>query len=136
MVWNSAWHDVGGYSAEPFQALIRYLVGGTMDGSPMIFYGQELGTRQGFGFSVYQNNSEQVPVFLGFNSLQPICAPPNRTYNLDQLYQVYAAAGRARPFSPALRSSNRSYLNAVSASHPSIFAVANDETANDSPNSS
>jgi glycosidase len=134
IVWNSASHDVGGYYSDPFQALIRYLVGGTMDGSPMIFYGQELGTRQGFGFSLYQNNSEQVPVFLGFNSLQPICAPTNRNYNLDQLYLVYAAAGRARQLSPALRSSNRSYLNAIGASQPSIFAVAKYETANASPN--
>src|SRR4051812_8167127 len=100
----------------------------------MIFYGQELGTRQGFGFSVYQNNNEQVPNFLGLNSLQPICAPANRTYNLDQLYPVYAGAGRARQLSPALRSPNRSFLDPLGPAQPSMFAVARYETPGKSPN--
>ncbi len=134
MLWNSASHDVGGYYSDPYQALIRYLVGGTIDGVPMIFYGQELGTRQGFGFSIYQNNSEMVPNFLGFNSLQPICSPANRTYNLDQLYSVYAGAGRARQLSPALRSFNRYYLDAIGGAQPSMFSIAKYETPNASPN--
>ena len=134
MLWNSASHDVGGYYANPFQALIRFWVGGTADGAPMIFYGQELGTRQGFGFSDYQANSEKAPNFQGYNSLQPICAPTNRTFNLDQLYPVYAAAARARQLSPALRSSNRQFLNAIGATQPYLFALAKYESANASPN--
>jgi glycosidase len=134
VLWNSASHDVGGYYADPFQALVRYLVGGTIDGAPMIFYGQELGTRQGFGFSVYQPNAELVPNFLAYNSLQPICQPASRTFNLDQLYAVYAAAGRARQSSPALRSSNRSFLNVLGAAQPAMFAVAKYESADASPN--
>jgi glycosidase len=133
MVWNTASHDVGGYYADPFQALLRYLVGATIDGAPMIFYGQELGTRQGFGFSVYQANSEQTPNFLSLNSLQPICAPANRTYDLDQLYLVYAAANRARQLSPALRSSNRYFLDPIGSAQPSMFAVAKYETPATSP---
>jgi glycosidase len=134
MLWNSASHDVGGYYSDPFQTLVRYLAGGTIEGVPMIFYGQELGTRQGFGFSVYQNNSEMVPNFLGFNSLQPICAPANRTFNLDQLYSVYAAVGRARQLSPALRSANRYYLTSIGTAQPSIFSIGKYETASVSPN--
>jgi glycosidase len=134
MVWNSASHDVGGYYSDPYQALIRYLVGSTIDGAPMIFYGQELGTRQGFGFSVYQNNTELVPNFLSLNSLQPICALTNRTWNLDQLYPVYAAAGRARQLSPALHSPNRAYLSALGPTQPSIFSIAKYETPGASPN--
>ena len=37
-----------------------------------------------------------------YNSLQPIFAPVNRNYGLDQLYPVFAAVGQARQFSPAL----------------------------------
>jgi hypothetical protein len=39
---NSTSHDEENYD-DPFQALIRYTVCGSIDGAPMIFYGQELG---------------------------------------------------------------------------------------------
>jgi hypothetical protein len=75
-----------------------------------------------------------VPNFLSLNSLQPICALTNRTYNIDQLYPVYAAAGGARQLSPALRSPNRSYLTALGPAQPAIFSLAKYETPGASPN--
>ena len=44
---NNTSHDEEGYD-DPFQALIRYAVCSTIDGAPMIFYGQELGTSRTF----------------------------------------------------------------------------------------
>src|SRR5580692_2773318 len=107
VLWNSTSHDEESY-ADPFEALIRYMAGGTIDGAPMIFYGQELGISQTFGFDVYQLNfGKLIPMFMQYNSLQPILSPANRNFGLDQLYPVFAAVGQARQASPALRSSNR-----------------------------
>ncbi|MDB6017179.1 MAG: hypothetical protein JWR19_1668 [Pedosphaera sp.] len=133
---NSTSHDEQTYQ-DPFQALIRYQVSGSIDGAPMIFYGQELGISQNFGFDQYELNfGKMIPHFKKFNSLQPIFAPANRNYGLDQLYPVYAAVGQARQFSPALRSSNRYYLDQTGGGGPqaNIFSVAKYETANASPN--
>jgi hypothetical protein len=133
---NTLSHDEQGY-ADPFQALIRYMVCSTIDGAPMIFYGEELGISTGFGFDRYQLNlGKTIPQFMNYNSLQPIFAPANRTYGLDQLWPVYAAVNQARQFSPALRSANRYYLNQAGSGNPqpSIFSVAKYETANASPN--
>jgi glycosidase len=136
VLWNSTSHDEESY-VDPYQALIRYLVGSTIDGAPMVFYGQELGISQTFGFDVYQLNfGKLIPHFMVYNSLQPIFSPANRNYGLDQLYPVYAAAGQARQFSAALKSSNRYYLNQTGSEtpQPSIFSVAKYATANASPN--
>ena len=136
VLWNSTSHDEESY-ADPFEALIRYMAGGTIDGVPMIFYGQELGISTYFGFDVYQLNfGKTIPHFMVYNSLQPIFAPANRNYGLDQLYPVFAAVGQARQFSPALRSPNRYYLDQTggSGSQPNIFSVAKYQTANGAPN--
>ncbi len=133
---NNTSHDEQTY-ADPYQALIRYLACATIDGAPMTFYGEELGVSTTFGFDAYQQNfGKTIPNFMVYNSLQPIYAPANRTYGLDQLWPVYAAANAARQFSPALRSSNRYYLNQVGngTSQPNIFSVAKYETANGAPN--
>jgi glycosidase len=136
ILWNSTSHDEESY-ADPFEALIRYLVGGTIDGVPMIFYGQELGISQNFGFDWYQLNfGKEIPHFMIYNSLQPILNPANRNFGLDQLNPVFAAVGQARQFSPALRSSNRYYLDQSNGSgpQPEIFSVAKYQTANGAPN--
>ena len=133
---NDTSHDEQNY-ADPFQALIRYSACSTIDGAPMIFYGQELGISTTFGFNSYQLNfGKTIPQFMNYNSLQPICTPANRTYGLDQLWPVYAGINQARQFSAALRSSNRYYLDQTGGSgpQPSIFSVAKYETANGSPN--
>jgi hypothetical protein len=133
---NNVSHDEQSYS-DPYQALIRYAVCGTIDGAPMIFYGEELGISTYFGFDEYQLNfGKTIPQFMNYNSLQPIFSPANRNYGLDQLWPVYAGINQARQFSAALRSSNRYYLNQTGGGNPqpSIFSVAKYANANASPN--
>jgi hypothetical protein len=130
---NNMSHDEQAYS-DPFQAVIRYGVGSTIDGAPMIFYGQENGISQTFGFHHYETNfGKQIAHFKVFNDLGPILG--SQTFGLQQLYPVYAAIGQARQFSRGLRSSNRYYLDQVGGSgpQPSIFSVAKYETPNGSP---
>ena len=133
---NNDSHDEESYS-DPFEALIRYMACGAIDGAPMIFYGEELGISTYFGFNQYQLNfGKTIPLFMDYNSLQPICNPANRNFGLDQLWPVYAAINQARQFSAALRSSNRYYLNQIGSEtpQPSIFSVAKYQTANARPN--
>src|SRR5437868_9970315 len=102
----------------------------------MTFYGQELGLARTFGFDRYELNfGKMIPHFRKYNSLQPIFAPGNRNYGLDQLYPVYAAVGQARQFSKALRSSNRYFLDQIGGgAQSSIHSVAKYEQANGAPN--
>ena len=133
---NNVSHDEQSFS-DPYQALIRYAVCGTIDGAPMIFYGEELGISTTFGFDSYQVNfGKTIPQFMNYNSLQPIFSPANRNYGLDQLWPVYAGINQARQFSAALRSSNRYYLNQTGSGNPqpSIFSVAKYANASASPN--
>ena len=135
VLMNSTSHDEENYD-DPFEALIRYTVSGSIDGVPMIFYGQENGVSRTFGFDTYELNfGKMIPHFKKFNSLQPILAPVNRTYGLDQLYAVYAGVGAARQFSQALRSSNRYYLNQTGGGgiQPKIFSIAKYQTNSGSP---
>jgi len=57
------------------------------------------------------------------------------TFGVKNLIPAYAGAGKAREFSPALRSSSRWFLNPNSSTtaDPNIFAVAKYEQANASP---
>jgi glycosidase len=131
---NSTSHDEQNY-ADPYQALIRYSVCSTIDGAPMIFYGQELGISTSYGFDRYEQNfGKTIPQFKDFNSLQPIFT--NRLNGVDFLWPVYAAINQARQFSAALRSSNRYYLDQTGGGgpQPNIFSVAKYESANASPN--
>jgi glycosidase len=130
MLWNAASHDAGFYYTDSYQALIRFMVGGTIDGIPHIFYGQELGTTESFGFSVYAGD---VPSLYVFNSLQPAHAAAVGNLRSSQLYPLYAAVGQARQTSPALQSANRVFLSPTS-SQPSIYAVAKFTTTNGAPN--
>ncbi len=135
VLMNSTSHDEENYD-DPFQALIRYTVSGAVDGVPMIFYGQENGITRAFGFDSYEVNfGKNIPHFKKFNSLQPVLASENRNFGLDQLFPVYAGVGAARQFSPALRSSNRYYLNQTGGGgiQPSIFSVAKYQTNSGSP---
>lgn len=135
MLWNSTSHDVGGYYTDPYQALIRFMVGGTIDGAPHILYGQEAGTTAGFGFNLYtMNGAEQVPDLFAFNSLQPAFAAGVGNFRVNQLYPLFGAVGQARQASPALRGQNRYFLNTIGASQPNIYAVAKYQAANGSPN--
>jgi glycosidase len=133
---NNVSHDEESY-ADPFQALVRYAACASVDGAPMLFYGEELGISRTFGFDRYELNfGKTIPNFKKYNSLQPLLAPANRTYGLDQLYPVYAGINQARQFSRALRSSNRYFLDQTGGggAQPNIFSVAKYETPNGSPN--
>jgi hypothetical protein len=133
---NNVSHDEQSYS-DPYAALIRYLACSTIDGAPMTFYGEELGISTYFGFDQYQLNfGKTIPNFMVYNDLQPVCNPANRTYGLDQLWPVYAGVNQARNFSPALRSSNRYYLNQTGSetAQANIFSVAKYAAATGAPN--
>jgi glycosidase len=129
-LWNAASHDAGFYYTDPYQALIRFMVAGTINGMPHIFYGQELGTTESFGFSVY---AADVPSFYTYNSLQPAISAAAGNLRVDQLYPLYAAVGQARLSSPALQSANRFFLSPAM-SQANIYAVAKFTTTNGSPN--
>jgi hypothetical protein len=130
---NNMSHDEEAF-ADPWYAVIRYAVCNTVDGAPLIFPGQELGISTTTGYSLYETNfGKNIADFKDFNSMAPIWADTD--FGNDQLYPVYAGIGLARLSSPALRSSNRYYLNQTGggAVQPTIFSVAKYETPNGSP---
>ncbi len=129
---NNTSHDEENY-ADAYQALVRYGVSNTIDGTPMVFYGQELGVTRTFGFHHYEANfGKQIPQFKVFNDLGPIIGNPG--LGTQYLFPDFAAMGQARQFSRALRSSNRYYLNQADGSiQQSIFSVAKYESPNGSP---
>ena len=133
---NNTSHDEAGYS-DPWQAFIRYAVGSTMDGAPMIMYGQEIGTAASLSFDKYEVNfGKSIPHFKAWNSMQPQWTSWSaNTFGVKNLIPAYAGAGKAREFSPALRSSSRWFLNpnGSTTADPNIFAVAKYEQANASP---
>src|SRR5207253_1911462 len=123
-------HDEEAF-ADPWQAVVRYAVCGSVDGVPLIFPGQELGISTTFGYSLYEVNfGKNIADFKDFNSMQPAWNDAN--YGNDQLYPVYQGIGQARLSSPALRSPNRFFLN-EDGNNQTIFAVAKYEVKNGSP---
>ena len=133
---NNTSHDEAGY-ADPWQAFIRYAVGGAIDGAPMIMYGQEIGTADLNSFNYYELNfGKYIPHFKRWNSMQPQWTSwENNVYGVRNLFPAYSGVGKAREFSAALRSSNRWYLNPAGSNDPdpNIFAVAKYETSGASP---
>ena len=122
---NNVSHDEENY-ADPWEALIRYSVASTMDGVPMLFPGQELGISTTFGYDHYEVNfGKTIPHFKRHNSMQP--AWNDNDFGNDQLFPVYAGMGAARQFSPALRASNRWFMDG-DGGNGSIHAVAKYET--------
>ena len=82
------------------------------------------------------NFGKSIPHFKAWNSMQPQwTAWGANTYGVKNLIPAYAGAGKAREFSPALRSSSRWFLNPQGSDIPdqNIFAVAKYEEANASP---
>jgi hypothetical protein len=127
---NNVSHDEENYD-DPWEALVRFSVGGTLDGAPMIFPGQELGISKTSGYNHYELNfGKQVPHFKRFNSMQPIWNDTN--FGKDQLFPVYAGMGAARAASAALRSSNRWFLDG-DGNNAKIHAVAKYESSGASP---
>lgn len=140
---NNTSHDEVGYS-DPWQAFVRYAVGSTIDGAPMIMYGQEIGTGAGSGensgsFDWFELNfGKWIPQFKRYNSMQKQWdAWSANSLGVKNLMPAYSGVGLAREFSPALRSSNRYFLNPLNSANADerIFAVAKYETANAAPSS-
>jgi len=133
---NNTSHDEAGYS-DPWEAFIRYAVGSTMDGAPMMMYGQDIGTAASLSFDKYEVNfGKNIPHFKAWNSMQPQWTSWSaNTFGVKNLIPAYSGAGKAREFSPALRSSSRWFLNpnGTTTADPKIFAVAKYEEANASP---
>lgn len=141
---NNTSHDEENYENIWF-ALMRYNVSNTIDGAPMIFMGQELGVTRTSGFSFYETNfGKQVAHFKKFNSMQPgwlkrlptAQGGAGSPFGEEFIWDAFSAPGQARLFSPALRSSNRYYLNRKSngQARDEIWAVAKYEQSNTSPN--
>ena len=130
---NTTSHDEESYD-DPWQAVVRHAVSSTLDGAPMIFYGQELGISRQYGFDLMEKNvGKFVPHFKTYSSMMPIWG--NTDFGNDQLYPVLAALGQAREASPALRSSNRYFINQTAGGADEvIYSVAKYETANGAPN--
>lgn len=131
---NNTSHDEKPFS-DPWQALIRYGAMSTMDGAPMIMYGQEIGSGQKVqdtlpqgGFTWYEENfGKFVPNFKKWNSMVPQwLAYDNNSFGVQHLIPVYSGIGKAREFSPALRSNNKWFLNPTGSNNPdpNIFSVA------------
>lgn len=133
---NNTSHDEAGY-ADPWQAFIRYAVGGMIDGAPMIMYGQEIGTSNSLSFDYYETNfGKNIPHFKRYNSMQPQwTAWANNTLGVKNLIPAYSGVGLARGFSPALRSSNRWFLNpnGSNTADANIFATAKYQSPGASP---
>lgn len=141
---NNTSHDEENYD-NIWHALMRYNVASTVDGAPMVFMGQELGVTRTSGFTHYELNfGKNIAHFKKFNSMQPgwlkrvpvAQGGAGSPYGEEYLWDAFAAAGQARRFSPALRSSNRWYLNRKSDGLPrnEIWAVAKYEAPNNAPN--
>jgi len=133
---NNTSHDEENYN-DPFNAYIRYAVNSTIGGAPMVFMGQELGVSTSYGFSHYEVNfGKTIPHFKRFNSMNQLWDDMNDPgkFGVQQLRNLYGQVGRARMQSPALRSSNRWFLELKDGStHGLIYAVAKVETPNASP---
>jgi hypothetical protein len=130
---NTVSHDEDNYQ-NPWDALARYAIFSTVDGAPMVFPGQELGISTFFGYDLMEKNfGKYVPHFKTFNSMMPLWNDTD--FGNDQLFNVYSGINAARAFSPALRSSNRWFLDGDGFNNQ-VYAVAKYETANASPTDS
>ncbi|GHC00003.1 hypothetical protein [Cerasicoccus arenae] len=127
---NNTSHDEATPS-DPWEAVVRTAAVGMMDGTSMIFPGQELGIAGTYGYTHYELNfGKSIPHFKRWNSMMPIWNDGN--FGNDQLYPVYSGIQTARKNSPALTSSNRWFLDG-DGNNTKIFAAAKYETTNASP---
>ena len=127
---NTVSHDEDNY-ANPWDALARYAIFSTVDGAPMIFPGQELGVETFYGYDLMEKNfGKYIPHFKTYNSMMPLWNDSN--YHKDQLDNVYAAINTARAFSPALRSSNRWFIDGNGFNNQ-LYGTVKYERPNQSP---
>jgi GH15 family glucan-1,4-alpha-glucosidase len=118
----------------------RYGALSSVDGLPMIFYGQEQGIQNynydcwycdGFRTDHELNFGKRVPHFKKWNQLTVFSNPPP---NAGGMATWYGRVNRARLNSPALRSQNRYFLSRLGGGENArIFAVAKYEKAFGNP---
>lgn len=124
---NSTSHDEQSF-ADPWEGVIRSAACGMIGGTTMIFPGQELGISTTYGYDHYENNfGKQIPHFKRWNSMEPIWTDTD--YGNDQLFSVYSGIQTARASSPALKSSNRWFIDG-DGSNSKILATMKYEEAN------
>jgi hypothetical protein len=127
---NTVSHDEDNYG-NPWDALARYAIFSTVDGAPMIFPGQELGIETFYGYDLMERNfGKYIPHFKTYNSMMPLWNDTN--YHKDQLEKVYSAINAARAFSPALRSSNRWFIEGNGFNNQ-LYGVVKYERPNETP---
>jgi len=150
---NTSSQDEDNYK-DPFEAFLRFAANSTIDGVPMIFPGQELGIRgtiippndsvssagPAYGYERYESGfaGKPIPHFKTFNSLMPLWRDlAGNNTDAKRLYDLYGSIGQARSSSPALRSSNRVFLQLTNnALCDEILAVAKFERRNADPKES
>jgi len=123
----------------------RYGALSSVDGIPMIFYGQEQGIQNyntdpsdwyydGFRMDHEENFGKYIPHFKQWNQLVVWSNPPPSATGLETWY---GRVNHARLNSAALRSPNRYFLSKVSGTEEArIMAVAKYENAYGSPSTS
>jgi len=116
----------------------------------MVFSGQEIGLRgtvvppgdsnpaagPPFGYDRYEVPffGKPIPAFKTYNSMMPLWVQDPKSGDAEHLSNLYAAIGKARGSSAALRSTNRIFLNQNNgAANEQIFSVAKFERRNASP---
>ncbi|MDA0990295.1 MAG: hypothetical protein O3A51_06050, partial [Verrucomicrobia bacterium] len=121
---------------DPYRLLYAHATLVTMDGVPMIFYGQEAGLENDFNhyelggqiddathnFDIYELNfGKYIPNFKRYNSMKRVW--DNRDWNIQMLY---SRLNRARLSSAALRSQGIYFLadDNTGFENPDIYAVA------------
>jgi len=139
---NVTSHDEVLPDDDPWLAATRYGALSSVDGIPMIFYGQEQGiknyntnnpTYDGFVYHE-QNFGKWIPHFKKWNQLTVWTSPPPDSTGLETWY---ARVNRSRHASPALRSQNRYFLSTTAGGdNARIFAVAKYENAYGYPRTS
>jgi hypothetical protein len=124
---NNTSHDEETLS-DPWESVIRSAACGMIGGTTMIFPGQELGISTTYGYDHYEVNlGKDIPHFKRWNSMAPAWADTD--YGNDQLFLVYAGIQSARASSPALKSSNRWFIDGDD-SNSKILATVKYEEAN------
>ncbi|MCE9615643.1 MAG: hypothetical protein K8T26_15350 [Lentisphaerae bacterium] len=133
---NLTSHDEIYPSHDPYRILYCYAEAASLDGVPMLFYGQEAGAQNdttvyNYGgelpnnlhnFTRYEVNfGKSIPNFKRFNSMTNVWN--NRDWGLQALY---GRVNHARAASPALRSQGVYFLERTdsSAPDPDVYAVA------------
>ncbi len=133
---NLTGHDEIFPSHDPYRLVYAYAELASVDGVPMIFYGQEAGAQNDFNtygrggeipnadhnFSIYELNfGKSIPNFKRYNSMTNIWI--HRDWSLQN---IYSRINNARQGSPALKSQNQYFLSRTDTGNydPNIFAVA------------